>query len=315
MGGVADDHHRAAVPGRHRRQVVGVVAGQLQVAVGDQAAGRAVVAGEQLHQLALPLLRGGGLPLGRGDRGAGDVGEPDRPAVGVVDVAEERPPAEDHLPGARLAGAGAAGGVAAEVGQADVAGGGGGRVEQPAGRRVDPVGADQQVPGRRGAVLEGGHHAAAGGDLGPGEPLAVLDADAAGGRLVVQRPVQPGPLDGVADRPVGQPAAVADRPEPPPGAAQQDVGRGGEAGGQHRLVGVDGPQGVEAVGGDGEVGAGLAAVGDVRLVDDRLDAGALERHRGDRAGDAAPGDQCLHLLLPFLDISFVRTKYRVHSRI
>jgi hypothetical protein len=29
------------------------------------------------------------------------------------------------------------------------------------------------------------------------------------------------------------------------------------------------------------------------LVDDRLDAGAVQRDRGDRAGDAASGDHCL----------------------
>ena len=297
VGGVADDHHRAAVPGRDRRQVVGAVAGELEEAVADQVAGRAGVAGEQLDQLALPLLGGGGRPLGRGDRGAGDVGEPDRAAGGVGHVAEEGPPAEDHVPGARLGRPGAARGVAAEVDQADVAGAGGGRVDQAPGRRVDPVGPDQQVAAGLGAVVEGGDHAAGGG-LGPDQPLAVLDPDAAAGRLLVEGLVQPGPLDGVADRPVGQPPAVADGPQPPAGPAQEDVGRGREAGGQHRLVGADGAQGVEAVGGHGQVGAGVAGSGEVGLVDLGVDAGVLQRHGGDRAGDAAPGDQCLdHLVL------------------
>jgi hypothetical protein len=40
---VADDHHRAPLPGRHLGQVVGVVAGELQPAGGDEVGGRAAV--------------------------------------------------------------------------------------------------------------------------------------------------------------------------------------------------------------------------------------------------------------------------------
>jgi hypothetical protein len=173
---------------------------------------------------------------------------------------------------------------------------------------MDPVGADQQVAARPGAVVEAGDHAAGGPRLGPDQPLAVVDGDAAVGQLLVQGVVQPGPLDGVAHRAVGQPPAVAGGAQPPAGGAHQDVDRGREAGGQHRLVGTDGPQGVEPVAGHGEVGAGVAAAGPVGLEDLGVDAGVLERHGGDRAGDAAPGDQSLdHCCCPLRcsDIYFV----------
>jgi len=81
--GIADDHHPVGVPGRHRWQVVGVVPGNVKAAGRDQIGGRAVVAGEQLQQLLLPLLGGGGRPFGAAGFGPGDVGEPHRATGGV----------------------------------------------------------------------------------------------------------------------------------------------------------------------------------------------------------------------------------------
>ena len=77
---------------------------------GDQVGRRAAVAGEQVDQLLLPLLGGGGGALGLADLGAGHVGEPGGPPGGVEDVPEEGAPAEDHVPATRF---GAGGGVAA----------------------------------------------------------------------------------------------------------------------------------------------------------------------------------------------------------
>src|SRR4029453_5139408 len=59
------------------------------------------------------------------------------------------------------------------------------------------------------------------------------------------------------------------------------------------LVGVDRAQRVEAVGGEAEVRADLLGGPRIRFVDDRVDPGALQRHRGHRTGDAAPDDQGL----------------------
>jgi hypothetical protein len=72
---------------------------------------------------------------------------------------------------------------------------------------------------------------------------------------------------------------------------------GGEAGVQHRPVGVDGAQGVQAVAGHRQVGADLLGGLRVGLVDDCLDTGALQRHRGHRAGDAPTDDQGLPMMV------------------
>jgi hypothetical protein len=53
----------------------------------------------------------------------------------------------------------------------------------------------------------------------------------------------------------------------------------------------DRAQRVDAVDGEREERAHADRVALVRLEHRRLDAGALERHRRDRAGDAAPDDQ------------------------
>src|SRR5215207_542111 len=51
-------------------------------------------------------------------------------------------------------------------------------------------------------------------------------------------------------------------------------------------MGVDGAQGVQAVAGEGQESAGVVSAARVRFVDDRIHTGSLQRHRGDRSGDA-----------------------------
>ena len=67
----------------------------------DDPAGWAAVIDEQVDQVLPPLIVGGGLSFRAAELTTGDVGEPDDPAAGVDDVAEERPVAEHHVPGAR----------------------------------------------------------------------------------------------------------------------------------------------------------------------------------------------------------------------
>jgi hypothetical protein len=73
---------------------------------------------------------------------------------------------------------------------------------------VDAVGADQDVSDRIGAVVEHRAHPAA-GLFGGGQTLAMLDVDAAAGRLLMQRLVQVSASEGVAGGPVGQGQAGA----------------------------------------------------------------------------------------------------------
>ena len=61
-------------------------------------------------------------------------------------------------------------------------------------------------------------------------------------------------------------------------------------------MGVDGAQGVHAVAGEGEEGAGGVSAARVRLVDFGLYAGPSQRHRGRRTGDAAADDEGLAFL-------------------
>jgi hypothetical protein len=72
------------------------------------------------------------------------------------------------------------------------------------------------------------------------------------------------------------------------GAEQPQPGRG-EGGGEHRLVDVDGAQGVLAVGGEGEERPGVVRVFRVGLEDLGADSGLSKRDRGGGAGDAAAG--------------------------
>ncbi|WP_405845666.1 hypothetical protein [Streptomyces sp. NBC_01518] len=73
------------------------------------------------------------------------------------------------------------------------------------------------------------------------------------------------------------------------------IARGGEAGGDCRGVGADDAQGVDAVGAQRQEDADAVGAGGVRLVDDRVDAGLLERHGCGGSGYAAADDQCLHV--------------------
>ena len=87
-------------------------------------------------------------PLLRPDLRARHVGEPHDVAGRQRVGAEERAPPEHEVPGLRcelVAEPGTAG-DAAEVGQPDVAGVGGGRVDGPSHPRAHPVGGDEQVP-------------------------------------------------------------------------------------------------------------------------------------------------------------------------
>src|ERR671916_145616 len=153
------------------------------------------------------------------------------------------------------------------------------------------VSPDQQISLGRVSVLEPGLDAPVLGARGVHEPLAVLDADAAPDRLVAQRPVEVGPLEGLAYLAVRQRPAVRDLAEALAHAALDLHARRGEALGEREALGVDGAQGVEAVAGEGEEGANLVRAVRVRLVDDSLDAGPPQRHRGHRPGDAAAHDE------------------------
>src|SRR5215204_7635568 len=133
-------------------------------------------------------------------------------------VAEERTLAEDHAERARFGRDTHVAGVSADVEQWDVAGPWRRRIDDVAGAGVDAVGPDQEVSLCLGAILEPRHEVLRRG-LGINEPLAVLDAGAAPYRLVAQRPVEVGPLEGLADHAVGKRPAVRDGAEVLAGAA------------------------------------------------------------------------------------------------
>src|SRR5918995_801903 len=104
-------------------------------------------------------------------------------------VAEERPLSEDHAERSRRS-----------------------RVDDAAGTRVYAVGPDQEVSLGLRPILEPRHDAPRSG-LGIHELLAVLYAGPAPEGLVTQRPVQVGPLEGLADVTVGQGPAVGNAAE------------------------------------------------------------------------------------------------------
>ena len=127
--------------------------------------------------------------------------------------------------------------------------------------------------------------------LGVHESLAKLEEDAAASRLLVQCSVQAISLDGDADSPVWQRSSNGDLSQSLSGAAQQDDVAGREAGGQHRLVGIERAQGVQTIGGYGEIRADIFRGPGVRLVDDGLDPGAVQRHGRNCTGNTAADDQ------------------------
>src|SRR5918993_196807 len=105
-------------------------------------------------------------------------------------------------------------------------------------------------------------------------------------RLVAQRPVEVSPLERLADGAVGERPAVGDVAEMLARAVLYLHPRRGETLLQQEVMGVDGAQGVQAVAGEGKKSAGVVRATRVRLVDDRVHAGAPERHRGHRSCDA-----------------------------
>src|SRR5829696_4997993 len=119
-------------------------------------------------------------------------------------VAEERTLAEDHAERARFGLDAYAACVSADVEHRDVAGTRRGRIDDAAGAGVDAVGPDQEVSHGLGTVLEPRHDDPVKRGLGIHEPLVVLDAGAAADCLVAQRPVEVGPLEGLADRAIWQ---------------------------------------------------------------------------------------------------------------
>src|SRR5215207_8092946 len=185
-------------------------------------------------------------------------------------VAEERTLAEDHAERARFGLDAYAACVSADVEHRDVAGTRRGRIDDAAGAGVDAVGPDQEVSHGLGTVLEPRRYAAVRRGLGIYEPLAVLDEGATPDRLIAQYPVEVGPLEGLADRAIGQLPAEGDLAEVLTGTVLDRHARRGEALGQREVVGIYGVQGVHAVAGEGEEAAGAVRAARIRLVDDRV---------------------------------------------
>ena len=77
MGRVANDDHVSLVPRWHVRQVVSVVAGKLELTSLDEVECRAAIFGEELHELAFPVLSARRGTFSRGDLRARHIGEPD----------------------------------------------------------------------------------------------------------------------------------------------------------------------------------------------------------------------------------------------
>jgi hypothetical protein len=94
---------------------------------------------------------------------------------------------------------------------------------------VNAVRPDQEVSHGLGTVLEPRHDDPIGRSLGIHEPLAVLDAGAAADCLVAQRPVEVGPLEGLAYRAVRQRPAVGNVAEALAGPTLDRHTRRGEA--------------------------------------------------------------------------------------
>ena len=115
------------------------------------------------------------------------VGEPHGSAGGIRRVAEERPGAEDHVPGPGFAD-GRPGCVAAEIQQTDVARRRRIGIDDRARDGMHAVASNEQIAGRVRAVVESGADAGR-RHLGADQALAELDAHAPR-RLLVQCAVQ-----------------------------------------------------------------------------------------------------------------------------
>src|ERR1017187_1847690 len=128
-------------------------------------------------------------------------------AVGSDGIAEECSLAEDHLEAARRGVHRHAGCVAAGVDQAGIGWAGRGGIDDPPEGGVHAVAADEQVAGGLRAIREHRAYRVA-GVLGVDQALAVLDADAAAGCLLVKRLVEVGALEGLAGHAPRQPSGA-----------------------------------------------------------------------------------------------------------
>ena len=194
------------------------------------------------------------------------------------EVAEEAATPEDEVGHARFAGQLQAARVAAGVEQADVPGAWRFRVDDGTGARAQAVRADEEVALGGRAVGERGPHAGR-RDVGVLEAAAVLDGDAAPDRLVAQRLVEVGSRDRTGrHRHSGQFLAAADELH----------GRCLHAEIADRVLQVEDVERLQSIDGQGQERPDAVGAAAVRLVDDRVDPGALERHRRDRAAIPPP---------------------------
>ena len=200
------------------------------------------------------------------------------------EVAEEAAPPEDEVRHPGLARQVQAAGVAAGVEQADVAGARGIRINDCPGTGPEPVGADQQVALGARTVGERGPYPCRRA-LGGVEALAVLHGDTPAYGLVAQYLVEIGSRDRTGRH--------RERGEFPATTADERHLRGVHAEVAHRVAQVEDVEGRQAVDGQREERPDAVGAVAVSLVDNRVDAGPLQRHRGHRTGDPATNDQCL----------------------
>jgi hypothetical protein len=266
--------------------LIGMISGVASIS-GD---GGARIVAVELEQGSPPFAIGGLDLAGGGLVGARHIGEPPHLPAGSPRIPEEGAPAEDHLVAAGLGFHRDAACIAAGGEQPGIGRRGRGGVDYSPDRGVHAVAADQQVADGLAAVGEHGPHAHA-GVLGVDQALAVLDADAAGERLLVEDPVEGGALDRLAGRAVWQRVARTARAQALAVAASQRDRRGGEPRGQDGLVHAEHPQRVDSVRAYGEEYADSVGAGWVSLVDHRVDPGLLQRDRRCRACDAGADDQ------------------------
>src|ERR1019366_3775526 len=119
-----------------------------------------------------------------------------------------------------------------------------GGVDDPPEGGVHAVAADEQVAGGLRAVGEHRTYTLA-GLLGVDQALAVLDADAAAGRLLVQRLVEVGALEGLAGHALQEPGGAGAQVFAC--ATAQHDGRRGEPRGEGGGVRVDDVQRIDSV--------------------------------------------------------------------
>jgi hypothetical protein len=290
------------------RKVEGVVTGQLEGPRLHEVRRRSGVVGQQADQSPLPLLQAGRASLFAGDLGLRDVDEPDDIAVRRRVRTEEGGLAEHKVPGfgLKLGRDRGALGDATEVGQADVPANGGLRIDCPTDQRVDAIGADQQVAGVAGPVLQRGDHPSTdviesvpavrhGGNGG-----AAVHGDAPPFGLLGQLGGQSGPFHRQGRQPVLERSAQTDLAELSTSGAVHDVRLRRKADGPRQVEQIQDPERIETVGRQCEVRARRGLRCAAPLEDHRLDADPSQCERRGRTSDAASHNQGLHFLLPSL---------------